>query len=160
MMKKKKDVFEQILKDFEKKMEEVIQTIESPKKVKKQAFSIRIQPGEYGPEVFVQRFDGKKRETQHLRMEPPGKEASRKVKKYIEPVTKIIKKDGYMILETALPAVKRGDVEITQLKRSIEIRAYSGQVGFFSIFAVPKGYQIIKDEMNDGRYRLFVQSDK
>lgn len=155
MMKRKKDVFEEILKDFEKKMEHIIETLDEPTKVKKQAFSVRIQPGEHGPEVFVQRYDGKKSETQHLRLEPAQKK--RKIKQFTEPVAKMVRKGGHIVIEAALPGVKRGDIELNQLRRSIELRAYAGSKGFFVIFPVPKGYQIIKDEFEDSKYKIHVQ---
>lgn len=65
-----------------------------------------------------------------------------------EPETKVQKAGNRQIITINLPDVKEEDVVVKQLEQSIEVRAYSGDKGYFKLIPIPSNAGINKEFKN------------
>ncbi len=90
----------------------------------------------------------------HTHAEEPGKEI--KIPKVtVEPETKVQRLGNRQTITVNLPDVKEEDVQIRQLEQSIEIRALSGDKGYFKLIPVPANAYVGK-EFKDGILKIEV----
>ena len=175
-MKRRRDIFEVIeemmrknIEEMHRRMEEMDMDIEDIEKEMRKpghhkAFSIKItQNNDNPPEIIVEEFGDehtKKKiepeENEEWVMEEPPK----KVKEFKEADTKIKEDGDKLTIEIDLPKkISKEDIEMHKLSNSLEIRAYHGKTGYYAIFPMEKAYQIVKDELKNGKYKLHIKTN-
>lgn len=125
--------------------------------------SIRIT-SEYGkePKIDVRTFgDYKKHEPEIMRRFGIEKAPERKERPHPkvteEPHTEIKRVNGKLLVRIKVPGVKsEEDVELQRMEESIEVRAYTEDKAYFTLFSVPRGYRILSKKLENGELILEV----
>lgn len=121
------------------------------------SLNIRIKKSSGRPKIEVRGF-GRKIPIRSKRTKKKTKKPkrSKKVPENVEePETQIKNLGNKKIIEVKLPGVKGKDVEINELKESIEIRAFSGNKLYFKVIPISPNYSLNKD-FSDNTLKLEV----
>lgn len=146
-------IFKDVNKEFQNIEKEFRMSANFPKAwVKspiKNGVSIRITSGTgMQPKVEVRGIDGFK----NVETAPKDRiidEKPVRIPKIVEePETKVQKLNNRHIITINLPNVKEEDVIVKQLEQSIEVKAYSGDKGYFKLIPIPSNAGINKEFKN------------
>lgn len=75
-----------------------------------------------------------------------------------EPVADVKKSGSRVEISLDLPGTKEGDVEVTKLENSLEVRAYSDDKTYFKLIPVPRGAEMVEKKFRDGRLEITLES--
>jgi HSP20 family molecular chaperone IbpA len=68
-----------------------------------------------------------------------------------EPETSLKKEGSSVVVEMKVPGVRSaGDIEITELDKSVEVKAVVGDKAYFKILTKPSSYSLMRKELKDG----------
>lgn len=72
-----------------------------------------------------------------------------------EPETVVRNQDGLILINIKLPGVKSDDdIDINIFSNSIEVRAITGDIGYFKIIKIPSNYTLVHREFDNGELKL------
>jgi HSP20 family molecular chaperone IbpA len=156
---------EDLLKDIDnefRKMEEAFKCVwpesRTLEPIKGGGISIRISSTEdKEPKIDVQTFGECQNQAPEVeeRLGVRRERAPPKVTK--EPKTLIEQDDGKLILRAELPGVKsEEDIDVKRMAESIEIRAYTEDMAYFTLFCIPPDSKILSKRLENEEFVIEV----
>jgi HSP20 family molecular chaperone IbpA len=146
------DLLSDIDREF-RKMEDAFRSMRFDRKtfepIKGGGISIRISSEEgRDPKINVQTFGDYGEQVPKIEERLGIKKARIPPKITREPKTLIEKEEGKLILRVKLPGVtSEEDIDIKRMAESIEIRAYTKDMAYFTLFCIPSNSKILSKRL-------------
>jgi len=153
--------------DISGMLEDVMKSMGGTKSNNRRGFSLRIhQKNDENPKIMFRRIGGQHLEhtrksiIPRLRKPVEGKPPTHKLsiklpQETSEPETEIRRLGNKVLVDIRLPGVRNsGDVDISELENSVEIKAVAGNRGYFKIIRKPEFSRIAKKSFSGGVLKL------